>query len=181
MQILQHEDFTLTDVVPNIRRLRQWRNRLPLSKIRGHEIKITTKNTPSTAMPTKDAYTISLRETIERVLNNPRPSSLMDIDTSHGLRASFQVVPEERYEVPDSFVSEIRSRGFEFNIHDLNHDGRLFEEKTEFWHGEIWKESPLFGKDTLDINGGFFFLYLLTGIIDYLSIAFIMICITLKN
>src|SRR5438094_1123321 len=58
--------------------------------------------------------------------------SLMDIDISHGFRASFQVVPEERYEVPDSFVREIRSRGFEFNIHDLNHDGRLFREKTEF-------------------------------------------------
>lgn len=140
MQILQHEDFTLTDVVPNIRRLRQWRNRLPLSKIRGHEIKITTKNTPSTAMPTKDAYTISLRETIERVLNNPRLCSQMYFGS-----------------------------------------GIEVEEKTEFWHGEIWKESPLFGQDTLDINGGFFFLYLLTGIIDYLSIAFIMICITLKN
>jgi hypothetical protein len=58
--------------------------------------------------------------------------SLMDIDVSHGFRASFQVVPERRYKVPDSYVHEIRTRGFEFNIHDLNHDGRLFEEKTEF-------------------------------------------------
>jgi len=59
-------------------------------------------------------------------------SSLMDIDLSHGFRASFQVVPEKRYEVPDSYVSEIRSRRFELNIHDLNHDGHLFEEKAEF-------------------------------------------------
>jgi len=59
-------------------------------------------------------------------------SSLMDINLSHGFRSSFQVVPEGRYEVPESLVSEIRSRGFEFNIHDLNHDGHLFEEKTEF-------------------------------------------------
>ena len=28
--------------------------------------------------------------------------------------------------------SEIRSRGFEFNIHDLNHDGRLYQERAEF-------------------------------------------------
>jgi hypothetical protein len=41
-------------------------------------------------------------------------------------------VPEERYEVPNGFVNEIRSRGFGFNIHDLNHDGRLIEEKNEF-------------------------------------------------
>ena len=72
------------------------------------------------------------------------------------------------------------------------------EEKTEFWHGEIWKESPLFGQDTLDINGGkfyfilfhfisfhfisfhfisfyYFFKYLLTGIFEYLFAAFIVI------
>ena len=59
-------------------------------------------------------------------------SSLMDIDLSHGFRASFQVVPEKRYEVPESFVSEVRTRGFELNVHDLNHDGHLFEEKVEF-------------------------------------------------
>ena len=33
------------------------------------------------------------------------------------------------------------------------------EEKTEFWHGEIWKESPLFGQDTLDINGGYIYIF----------------------
>src|SRR5260370_19287767 len=59
-------------------------------------------------------------------------STLMDNDLSHGLKSSFQVVPEKRYEVQESLVSEIRSRAFEFNIHDLNHDGHLFEEKTEF-------------------------------------------------
>jgi hypothetical protein len=56
----------------------------------------------------------------------------MDMDFSHGFRASFQVVPEKRYEVPDSYVDEIRARGFEFNIHDLNHNGRLFNERNEF-------------------------------------------------
>lgn len=59
-------------------------------------------------------------------------SSLMDIDLAHGFRASFQVVPEKRYEVPESYVNEMRCRGFEFNVHDLNHDGRLFQEKVEF-------------------------------------------------
>ena len=59
-------------------------------------------------------------------------SSLMDIDLSHGFRASFQVVPEKRYELPPGYINEIRTRGFELNIHDLNHDGRLFEEEVEF-------------------------------------------------
>ncbi|MGA3199219.1 MAG: hypothetical protein ABSD89_07405 [Halobacteriota archaeon] len=57
---------------------------------------------------------------------------LVDLDESYGFRASFQVIPEKRYEVPDEYVSQIRSRGCEFNIHDLNHDGQLFQEREEF-------------------------------------------------
>jgi hypothetical protein len=59
-------------------------------------------------------------------------SKLMDLDDSYGIKASFQVVPEKRYQVPEEYVREIRSRGFEFNIHDLNHDGRLYLERREF-------------------------------------------------
>lgn len=60
--------------------------------------------------------------------------TLMDLDQSRGFKASFQNVPEKRYEIPSGYVDEIRGRGFEFNIHDLNHDGHLFGEKTEFLH-----------------------------------------------
>lgn len=59
-------------------------------------------------------------------------SLLMDIDESYGFKASFQVVPEKRYELPDEYVREIRGRGFEFNIHDLNHDGNLYRDREEF-------------------------------------------------
>ncbi len=59
-------------------------------------------------------------------------SQLMDLDDSYGIKASFQVIPEKRYQVSDEYVREIRSRGFEFNIHDLNHDGRLYRERAEF-------------------------------------------------
>lgn len=57
---------------------------------------------------------------------------LMDLDESYGFKASFQVVPEKRYEVRNDYVAQIRNRGFEFNIHDLNHDGRLYLDKEEF-------------------------------------------------
>jgi hypothetical protein len=59
-------------------------------------------------------------------------SKLMELDDSYGFKASFEVVPERRYQVPEEYVSEIRSRGFEFNIHDLNHDGRLYLDRQEF-------------------------------------------------
>jgi glycosyltransferase involved in cell wall biosynthesis len=57
---------------------------------------------------------------------------LMDIDSDFGFRASFQVVPEKRYDVTESFLQDIRKRGFEVNVHDLNHDGNLFRERDEF-------------------------------------------------
>jgi hypothetical protein len=57
---------------------------------------------------------------------------LMDLNESYGMSASFQVVPEQRYEVPQAYLDEIRERGCEVNIHDLNHDGKLFLRKDEF-------------------------------------------------
>jgi len=57
---------------------------------------------------------------------------LLDINDSFGVKASFQIVPEERYAVPPSFLDAIRKRGCEITIQDLNHDGRLFDDKKEF-------------------------------------------------
>jgi len=58
--------------------------------------------------------------------------NLMDLDDSYGFKASYQIIPEKRYQVPDGYISRIRSRGCEFNIHDLNHDGQLYSERAEF-------------------------------------------------
>jgi hypothetical protein len=57
---------------------------------------------------------------------------LMDLDERFHVHSSFQVVPEERYPVSESFLKEIRARGFELNVHDLNHDGRLFDSRELF-------------------------------------------------
>lgn len=59
-------------------------------------------------------------------------NAVMDLDDSAGIKASFQLIPEERYSISDTLIGEIRSRGFEVNIHDLNHDGRLFDDRTLF-------------------------------------------------
>lgn len=59
-------------------------------------------------------------------------SSLMDLDESFDIRSAFQVVPEDRYPVSRSFLHSITSRGFEVNIHDLKHDGRLYADRAEF-------------------------------------------------
>lgn len=68
-------------------------------------------------------------ETGEGVRRSPY---LMDVDESFGMPAAFQIVPERRYAVTESYLDEIRRRGFEVNVQDLNHDGKLFGEFTEF-------------------------------------------------
>jgi hypothetical protein len=74
-------------------------------------------------------------------------SQLMDLDDSYGIKASFQVIPEERYKVPDEYIQQIKSRGFELNVHDLNHDGQLYQERKKFLQraGKINQHIKKFG------------------------------------
>jgi hypothetical protein len=69
---------------------------------------------------------------IEELAGRDFCSKLMDINDSAQVKASFQIVPEQRYPVPESFLNEIRQRGFEINVHDLNHDGNLYRERKTF-------------------------------------------------
>jgi len=59
-------------------------------------------------------------------------STLMDLDEAYGIKASFQLVPEGQYPVSADLLSSIRDRGFEINVHDLNHDGLLFSNREVF-------------------------------------------------
>jgi peptidoglycan/xylan/chitin deacetylase (PgdA/CDA1 family) len=69
---------------------------------------------------------------VETTLGRDFTSKLMDINDEYGIKASFQVVPEKRYEVPESYLSGMRDRGFEIAVQDLNHDGHLYSKRDEF-------------------------------------------------
>jgi hypothetical protein len=77
----------------------------------------------SAVIMTHDVETQAGRDFCER---------LMDLDESFGITSSFQIVPEDRYKVTPGFLNAIRARGCEVNVHDLNHDGRLFLNRQEF-------------------------------------------------
>ena len=59
-------------------------------------------------------------------------SELMDIDDQNGIKASLQIVPEGHYQCSDAMLGQVRERGFELNVQDLNHDGYLFADRDEF-------------------------------------------------
>jgi hypothetical protein len=75
---------------------------------------------------------ISMTHDVETVEGHDFCSQLVDIDASFGIKASFQIVPEGRYTVTSEFLNRLRERGFELCVQDLNHDGRLFDEREEF-------------------------------------------------
>ena len=78
---------------------------------------------PSCAIMTHDVETAAGRDFCPE---------LMDLDDACGVKSSFQVIPQNRYPVTSSFLDRIRSRGFEINVHDLNHDGHLFRTRELF-------------------------------------------------
>ena len=57
---------------------------------------------------------------------------LMDIDDAFGIKSAFQLIPEGREDQWRRTAAKLRARGFEVNLHDLNHDGRLFADKDAF-------------------------------------------------
>jgi hypothetical protein len=59
-------------------------------------------------------------------------AELMDTDEAFDIKASFQIVPEDRYRIDHGRLDEIRRRGFEICVHDLNHDGHLYRNREQF-------------------------------------------------
>jgi len=57
---------------------------------------------------------------------------LMDINDSFQIKSSFQLIPDARYVVSEEDLRSIKARGFEVNVHDLKHDGHLFDDYEKF-------------------------------------------------
>ncbi len=56
---------------------------------------------------------------------------VVELEERYGFRSSFNFVPE-RYRTDQGLLSELKARGFEFGVHDLNHDGKLFRSRAIF-------------------------------------------------
>jgi hypothetical protein len=73
-----------------------------------------------------------LTHDVETAAGRDFTSALMDLDEAAGVLSAFQIVPEDRYSVTSDYVAMIRERGFEVNLHGLNHDGNMFGERAGF-------------------------------------------------
>ena len=57
---------------------------------------------------------------------------LMRLDMAAGFRSSFNFVPEGDYQVSKELREQLTQSGFEVGIHDLHHDGKLYESREVF-------------------------------------------------
>jgi len=69
---------------------------------------------------------------VETAMGRDSCAHVMDMDDASGIKAAFEIVPQQRYQVTSDFLKSIRQRGFEIVVHDLNHDGRLFSNREQF-------------------------------------------------
>lgn len=58
--------------------------------------------------------------------------SLANLDMEFGFRSSFNFIPEGPYADPASTREWLEDNGFEIGVHDLNHDGHLYESREGF-------------------------------------------------
>jgi len=57
---------------------------------------------------------------------------LADLDKALGIRSAFNFVPEGEYRVPDNLRADLEREGFEVAVHDLHHDGSLYQSSKDF-------------------------------------------------
>ncbi len=82
--------------------------------------------------PEGSSSSVIMTHDVETKVGRDFCPTLMNIDDSFGMKASFQIIPEERYGVSPEFLQSIRQRGFEVVVHDLNHDGHLYRNRRQF-------------------------------------------------
>ncbi len=77
-------------------------------------------------------FALVLTHDVEGQVGLARCQNLMQVERDFGFRSSFNFVPEGKYLVPDALREELAQDRFEVGVHDLKHDGRLFQSYRDF-------------------------------------------------
>jgi hypothetical protein len=81
--------------------------------------------------PKQRRWALVLTHDVETAAGQALIPVLADLEERLGFRSSFNLIPE-RYKLDRGLISDLRRRGFEVGVHDLNHDGKLFNSHSQF-------------------------------------------------
>lgn len=76
-------------------------------------------------------YAFVLTHDVETAEGQAAIPSVAELEERRGFHSSFNLVPA-RYPLDRGIIRELRDRGFEVGVHDLNHDGKLFRSEATF-------------------------------------------------
>ncbi len=108
------------------RALRRHANEWPI--LPGSEIPPT--NWPG--WPEGKKFAFVLTHDVEGRAGLEKVRQLMKLEMALGFRSAFYFIPEGEYRVPHELREELVRNGFEVGVHDLYHDGKLFNSRKRF-------------------------------------------------
>lgn len=82
--------------------------------------------------PDNKQFAFVLTHDVEHKLGYDRVLKLMEIEKNLGFISSVNFVPERDYIVKQELLNELRINGFDYGVHGLYHDGKLFSNEQEF-------------------------------------------------
>jgi hypothetical protein len=77
-------------------------------------------------------FALVLSHDVETAVGMDRTIELMKLEEELGFRSAFNFVPEGGYTVPVGVRRTLEGRGFEVGVHDLKHDGKLYNSRANF-------------------------------------------------
>ena len=85
-----------------------------------------------TGWPNGKKFALVLTHDVEGQEGLDNCRKLMQLETEMGFRASFNFIPEGTYRTPVELRRELTANGFEVGVHDLRHDGLLYDSPRQF-------------------------------------------------
>ncbi|HEX8280569.1 MAG TPA: glycosyltransferase, partial [Chthoniobacterales bacterium] len=82
--------------------------------------------------PDGKKFALVLTHDVEGQAGLNKCGQLMEVERELGFRSSFNFIPEGNYTVPRELRDKLTANGFEIGVHDLRHDGRLYQSRREF-------------------------------------------------
>jgi glycosyltransferase involved in cell wall biosynthesis len=137
LRLHQRFYYALKPIIP-------WRARMALRRVAARRtleqartqwpINEAAKRAPENwgGWPEGKKFAVALTHDVEGRSGLEKCSRLADLECSLGFRSSFNFIPEGEYRVSRTFREDLVRRGFEVGVHDLRHDGKLFDSHVRF-------------------------------------------------
>ncbi len=82
--------------------------------------------------PDGKEFALVITHDVEHKVGYNKVIDLLNLEKKYGFVSSFYFVPERDYKVEKRLLKQIIDNGFEYGVHGLHHDGKLFQSEKIF-------------------------------------------------